>query len=384
MNANTANVHTASPKLFVKSYFTSSVGEGMAQARTDLGPDALLLNTRESPPEARHLGEYEVVFGVAPAVRKPLATATATAAAEGVQDLRQRIDRVRDLMSRVARPNRLSAPAPTGDLLEEVLVDAGVDLEMARRIGESARQRASARTPIEMGRRRPAEPDAEAVFSAARDEINSRFEVAPKLERVSALIGPPGSGKTTTIVKLAVAHGLAAGRPVHLLSIDHYRIGAVEQLRSYAAILGVPFQSCETTVALAHAISAAPADALVLVDTPGYSRAALAESGADLAGFLSSRQDIDTHLVLTASMSPRQQRRIADGFMEFRPSKLLFTRLDETDAYGSMFCEAARRKLPLSFVTAGQSIPEDLAAASKQLIADSLAHELPKAVRAVA
>jgi hypothetical protein len=62
-----------------------------------------------------------------------------------------------------------------------------------RRIGECARQRASARTPIEMGRRRPAEPDAEAVFSAARDEINSRFEVAPKLERVRALIGPPGS-----------------------------------------------------------------------------------------------------------------------------------------------------------------------------------------------
>ena len=83
-------------------------------------------------------------------------------------------------------------------------------------------------------------------------------------------------------------------------------------------------------------------------------------------------------------MRPRDQRHIADSFEIFRPSKLLFTRLDDTDAYGSMFCEAARRKLPLSFVATGQLIPEDLAAASKQLITDSLVRELPKAVRAVA
>jgi flagellar biosynthesis protein FlhF len=120
------------------------------------------------------------------------------------------------------------------------------------------------------------------------------------------------------------------------------------------------------------------------VDTPGYSRAALEESAGDLAAFLSGRQDIDTHLVLTASMRRSGPAAHCGRFEVFRPSKLLFTRLDETDAYGSMFCEAARRKLPLSFVTAGQSVPEDLAPATKQLITDSLAHELPKAVRAVA
>jgi flagellar biosynthesis protein FlhF len=372
------SVNAANQKLFVKSYFASSVGEGMAQARTDLGPDALLLNTRESPPEARHLGDYEVVFGVASGVRKP----PPTTGGDAVEDLRQRIEKVRELVTRMAKP---SWPSANGtDLLEESLVNAGVDLEMAREISESARQRASARTPLQMGRRRLAEPDPDTVFSAALEEISNRFEVAPKLERISTLVGPPGAGKTTTIVKLAVAHGLAVGRPVHLLSTDHYRIAAVEQMRTYAAILGVPFQSCETTVALAHAINAAPDNALVLVDTPGYSRAALEESGGDLAAFLSGRQDIDTHLVLTASTRPRDQRRIADSFQIFRPSKLLFTRLDETDAYGSMFCEAARRKLPLSFVAAGQLIPEDLAAATKQLITESLVRELPKAIRAVA
>jgi flagellar biosynthesis protein FlhF len=350
----------------------------MAQARADLGPDALLLNTREAPPEARHLGEFEVVFGVASDAQIP----SSTTGGEAVEDLRLRMEEIRDLVTRMAKPGR--PPAAGSVLLEESLVDAGVDPEMAREIGESVRQRANARTPLQMGRRHHAEPDPDTVLSEALEEIGGRFEVLPKLERITALVGPPGSGKTTTIVKLAVIHGLAAGQPVHLLSTDHFRIAAVEQMRAYAAILGVQFQSCETTVALAHAISAAPDNALVLVDTPGYSRADLEESAGDLAAFLSGRQDIDTHLVLTASMQPRAQRRIADSFQVFRPSKLLFTRLDETDAYGSMFCEAARRKLPLSFVASGQLIPEDLAPASKQMITDSLASELHKAVRAAA
>src|ERR1035437_1490411 len=370
-------VNVANQKLFVKSYFASSVDEGMAQARADLGPDALLLNTREAPPEARHLGEYEVVFGVASDVRIP----SPTTGGDAVEDLRLRMEEIRDLVTRMAKPGR---PAGAGAvLLEESLVDAGVDLEMAREISESVLQRANARTPLQMGRRHHAEPDPDTVLREALEEIGSRFEVLPKLERITALVGPPGSGKTTTIVKLGV-RGLAAGRPVHLLSTDHYRIAAVEQMRTYAAILGVPFQACETTVALAHAINAAPDNALVLVDTPGYSRAALEESAGDLAAFLSGRQDIDTHLVLTASMRPRDQRRVADSFEVFRPSKLLFTRLDETDAYGSMFCEAARRNLPLSFVAAGQLIPEDLSPASKQMITDSLALGLHKALLAAA
>ena len=371
-------VNVASQKLFVKSYFASSVDEGMAQARADLGPDALLLNTREAPPEARHLGEYEVVFGVASDVRVPSRPTDGGA----VEDLRLQMEEIRELVTRMAKPGRIAATST--DLMGESLVDAGVDEEMAWEISECIRQRCNARTPLQMGRRQPTEPDRAILLDEAIEEISRRFEVSPKLERVTALVGPPASGKTTTIVKLAVTYGLAAGRPVHLLSIDHYRIAAIEQMRTYAAILGVPFQACETTVALAHAISAAPDHALILVDTPGYSRVALAESAGDLAAFLCGRQDIDTHLVLTASTRPRDLRRIADSFAVFHPSKLLFTRLDETDAYGSMFCEAARQKLPLSFVSVGQLIPEDLAPASKQLITDSLARELPKPVRAVA
>jgi len=364
--------------MFVKSYFASSVDEGMAQARADMGVDALLLNSREAPAEARHLGDYEVVFGMTTEVN----SSPVFGERRQMDDLRQQMDEIRALVARMANPSREAGGCIR--LLADALIDAGVDIELAREIGESVWRRVRARMPLQMGRRHLAEPDPSLILSEMLEDMSGRFKVLPELERVTTLVGPPGSGKTTMIVKLAIAQGLAVGRPVNLLSIDHYRIAAVEQLRTYAAILGVSFQACETTVALAHAIESAPVKALVLIDTPGYSRVALQESSHDLASFLSQSQNIDTHLVLTASMRARDLRPLADAYQVFSPSKLLFTRLDETEAYGSMFSEAVRLQLPLSFVSAGQVVPEDLGIASKETITASLVKELPNVLRAVA
>jgi flagellar biosynthesis protein FlhF len=146
----------------------------------------------------------------------------------------------------------------------------------------------------------------------------------------------------------------------------------------------VPFTLAETPLALAHAIDSAPPETLLLIDTPGLTPASMADSGRDLVAFLRSRQDIDTHLVLTASMRQADLDRAVDLFRVFRPSKLLFTRLDETDSTAAMFCEAARTSLPLSFFSTGQTIPEDLEPATKTRITASLALGLPEALEAVA
>ena len=82
-------VNVSNQNLFVKSYFASSVDEGMAQARADLGPDALLLNTREAPPEARHLGDYEVVFGMTSDVAR-----SSTTGDDATEDLRRRVEEI--------------------------------------------------------------------------------------------------------------------------------------------------------------------------------------------------------------------------------------------------------------------------------------------------
>ncbi len=176
-------------------------------------------------------------------------------------------------------------------------------------------------------------------------------------------------GKTTTLVKLAVNYGLAARKPVLLLSIDNYRVAATEQLRTYATILGVGFQVLETVTALAQSLEEHRNKDLILIDTPGFAAADM-DTAAPLARFLSTRPDIDTQLVLSSSTKSGDLRRITDSFAAFAPNRLIFTRLDETDSYGQILSESIRTSKALSFFSTGQRIPEDLREASPNELID--------------
>jgi flagellar biosynthesis protein FlhF len=228
------------------------------------------------------------------------------------------------------------------------------------------------------------ELDPTAVVEETIEVIESRFSVKPELGRITALVGPPGAGKTTTLVKLAVTEGLLKGRPVRLISADGERIGAADQLRSYAAILGVTFEMVDGTAGLGQAIDRAPEGHLVLVDTPGFSPALFESVGMSLAIFLARRQEIDTHLVLTATARPSDIEAAAKRFEVFRPSALIFTRLDETDSTGTIASEAIRSAIPVSWLCAGQLIPEDIKPASKRRITGALVNELPGVLRSAA
>jgi flagellar biosynthesis protein FlhF len=110
----------------------------------------------------------------------------------------------------------------------------------------------------------------------------------------------------------------------------------------------------------------------------------LKDLGGDMAAVFSRRQDIDTHLVLTASMQLENLYRAAAAYEAFRPAKLLFTRVDEASSLAAVFCTAFRRNRPVSFLSTGQSVPEDLEPATKERVVDSLVRQLPCGVEAVA
>jgi flagellar biosynthesis protein FlhF len=372
--------------LYVKSFFASSIREAIERASQELGPDALLLNTREAPPEARHLGAFEVVFGglpeeVAAPPEREVAAAPAVApvlapAPSGGDDVRANLREIRELLVRLS-------PAPSGSrrsesVVERMLIEAEIPPALAREIDDAVRQRAN-RAVVEIAR-----PRTETLLTDTLAELDSRIAVNPEIGRITALVGTPGCGKTTTLVKLAFTEGIGKGRAVRLISADSVRVGAADQLRTYAAILGVPFQAVESTAALAQAIDSAPAQTLVLIDTPGCSAALLEDPANELAAYIAGRQDIDTHLVLTANTRLADMRNAAERYSVFRPSKLLFTRLDEASSYAAMYCEAAREGKEISFLAAGQSIPEDLEAATKSRITQALVQKLPETLAAVA
>jgi flagellar biosynthesis protein FlhF len=263
----------------------------------------------------------------------------------------------------------LTAAEVSPDLAREIVQAAGTRLSGSR-VPPLRSPAAGQVSEIPAGKSRGG-----AFQRALMEELESRFTTdatlgtGPSTPRIVALVGPPGSGKTTTLVKLAVNYGLAARRGVMLLSTDTHRVAAADQLRAYAAILGVGFHVLETIGALSQTIEESRGKELIFLDTPGLTSGEVAGE-AGLAHFLSTRADVDTHLVLPASMKPADLSRVVDAFGILKPRHLLFTRLDETESCGPIFNEAARTAKPLSFFATGQRIPEDLETAGRERLLD--------------
>jgi flagellar biosynthesis protein FlhF len=355
-----------------------------------MGDDALLVETRKAPPESRHLGSYEVVFGgtapepavpaaeLAQPVTAPLAPAEMSRLYTEMAQMRRQLEGIRLAMRCGLTAPRWMLPSSALAGTFSTLLAADISGDMAQAIVDRLHAQMN---PAQL-------EDPAAMARSLAMEMEGRFRTDPTLgrtaggPRVTALVGPPGSGKTTSLVKLAVAYGVAGRKTVQIVSLDNLRVGGADQLRSYAAILGVGFQALESPAGLPQALEEHHSKSLTLIDTPGYCLGDL--DGAAGLVHIFSRTEIDVHLVLSASMKPADLTRVVEAFEIFRPAKLLFTRLDETDSLGPIYCEAARTQKALSFFGTGQRIPEDLAPASRAGLIDMILGDQRNPVRQAA
>ena len=187
--------------------------------------------------------------------------------------------------------------------------------------------------------------------------------------KIVALIGTTGVGKTTTIAKIAAKFVLEKGiREIALIAADNYRIAAVEQLKTYSDIIGLPLEVVFTTTDLKTKLRQHRDKKLILIDTAGRSQNNEEQMG-ELKDFLATEPSIEKHLVLSATTKERDAEAIFERFSACRPDRILLTKTDETENVGFIVNLLFDRRLALSYLTTGQTVPDDIEPAKPEALA---------------
>ncbi len=422
----------------LKRYRVNNIQEALQQIKKDLGPDAIIVSTRQVKESSGKFGLFgKTMLEVTaakdkkssqPASKKPAAKASPAPAANpyGIPTppekpkaaaplvapqtassseetrrmllpLQEEIQELKDMIKSMERPpteNRAvvqlqqevsevrsmvqTLAAQTSQLRNEdfpenlvvlfqQMVFAGLEEKFAKRLIQEAQKS----IPAEELNNFPYVKIFIARMMMKIVKTTKGIEKNGRKQRIVALIGPTGVGKTTTSAKIASEQVLKYKRKVALLTIDTFRIGAVEQLRAYAKIMNIPFEVVANKAEL-NRIAAKYSDFdVILIDTGGRSQRDEAQM-YELREMLDDPGRIDNYLVLSATTKDNEISEITRKFGELPLDGVIFTKLDESTTYGCIFNHAIRFKKPVAFLTTGQKVPEDIEVASKERLVDLL------------
>ena len=332
--------------MHLKRYRRETVKDALRAVREELGPDALVLSTRvvAAPGMKGWFGAR--VVEVTAAAERP--TVSGEERRQGVPG-----DRDRQVASEPPVARQRADAARAADEITARLQAAGLDGALARDVADALPARHRRGASLELIRRTLMN---QLAPLAAADEDYAPIEV---------FVGPPGVGKTTTIAKLAAQERARHGRRLGLMSADGFRVGAVEQLRLYADILGTPLTVARTPTELQSALEGLKRP--MLLDTAG--RSPSDDVSREMLRVLTGRRGVRTHVVLAAGTSGATARRVLDRFEDARPSRVVITKLDEAESVGPLMSVLKERQLPVSFLGTGQRVPEDLERATAPALA---------------
>jgi flagellar biosynthesis protein FlhF len=284
-----------------------------------------------------------------------------------LEEIKQMKEMMRKLSISVKDETQL--PEPLFDL-EQRLLDQEVDPLLAKGMIEIALQAA-----LTSGE----EVTKESAYLSVKEQLSELFQsstnkqISPET-RVVHFVGPTGVGKTTTIAKLAAEYVLKHHRKVGFITSDTYRIAAIEQLKTYATILNVPIEVVFSPQDLTKAFHQLAACDVIFMDTAGRNfRNQMYVS--ELNALLKTQGNSETILVLSLTTKYKDMKAITNNFNKFKLDKVLFTKMDETDTYGSIVNLIHDFPLQLSYVTHGQSVPDDISEMNEQHIIDLILEE---------
>ncbi|HEY3391864.1 MAG TPA: flagellar biosynthesis protein FlhF [Lacipirellulaceae bacterium] len=406
----------------IKTYRAKSMHDALDLVRRELGPSAAVLHTREVNsgllgrmlfgrqyevaasaavnvpsrlPEGLHAGigmyrSEDKVSGVRCQVSEELDSApytrhltpdtrhpTPQAHLEADYRARYRDDfrhqvagQLDELHAMVEKLCERAASAPAHELPEAIfhaftdMIEAEIEESIARswidRVREGRNAHELADTLLVKAR----------VAQMLEDEIkvSGPITIDADRSRVVALVGPTGVGKTTTIAKLAANYRLREKRRVGLITVDTYRVAAVEQLRTYADIIDLPMEVVATPREMREAVARMSHLDLVLMDTAGRSPRDEVKI-QELKSMLGEAEPDEVHLVLSSTAGAKSLLATAERFVDVGTTALVLTKLDEASSLGHLVSLVRECRLPVSYLTDGQNVPDDIEVAERRRLA---------------
>ncbi|HUT60469.1 MAG TPA: flagellar biosynthesis protein FlhF [Phycisphaerae bacterium] len=374
----------------LKTYKAPTMAEALAEVKRDLGRDAVIVRTRNcrrgwplgwlrrrdaweviasahlDAPRPAPAGRYAPEPAADTAGKRPRqAPATGGAVAEDV-------GQIRSMVEALLAMQRASKLPDTGPRLQELRVRL-----VRQEVGEELADELIAELSMQLTGRQLAEdrcPREQLKSLIGRRVISGeppRRPAANGRARVAMFIGPTGVGKTTTIAKLAANCRLRESKKVAMITIDTYRIAAVDQLKTYAELIEVPLHVVLTPGELAQAIESLRDCDVVLIDTAGRSQNDRLRLN-QLSGFLRAAEADDVNLVIAAPSSRSAVASTLERFMPLGVNGIVMTKLDEAIALGPVLNVAAASKMPIRYVTTGQDVPDDISPTDPARLAECI------------
>lgn len=387
----------------VKRYVADSIQEAIVRVKNDLGRNAIILHTKpfkeggflglfsrrrveviaavdDDPKPAKISSETERVNTsgpVEPEVHHHTTATNDSAAPAGVTEadlssLRDEIAEMKELIRQASfKPLVPSLETVSASplverkkSLHEHLTDMGLAEELVSFILSQIPESISDHTEEEL-------------LTFCRKVLEENLMFSEPMQMVSgqpsvvALVGPTGVGKTTTIAKLAAKFNLFERKKVGLITIDTYRIAAVEHLKTYGDIMNLPVEVVYTPSDLDRAIQNLSDCDLILIDTAGRSPHNQ-EMMDELHSFLTHSRIGEILLVISATTQLQDMMHLEEKFSKIAYTHLIFTKLDETSCLGPLVSMAWKSKRPISYVTCGQNVPDDIETAEPKKLMERL------------
>lgn len=362
----------------VKVFTAQTMQEAMGQVKSELGRDAVILHTRRFKKGGLFgFGAKEMVEVMAAIDSVPVAASVEkkTLYPSHSFDSKYQSDysnKTSELQTEIASMRTMLEQVlykiPKGDNNNDLLIDLLIKNDVELKIAEDLLKDIPNQVRVSLNQ-------PEVIRELLFERIVNCFQRVEGIDipivgsKAVAFIGPTGVGKTTTIAKLAAHFSINKGYKVAMITADTYRISAVEQLKTYSDIIGVPIEIVYSPDELKTALQRHQDKQLVLIDTAGRSPRNHYQL-AELQAFLETAPHIETHLVLSATTKYKDALDIVRKFSVCSPHRFLFTKVDEASNIGTIINLIYQFPTSISYITNGQNVPDDIELANPQKLAN--------------